>query len=63
MHDGVGYLQKAIIELDYEQYKLVVEALHERRIFIDNAPYLAGELSIMLPVYKRASTFHIESSI
>ncbi|EPB92350.1 glycerol-3-phosphate dehydrogenase [Mucor circinelloides 1006PhL] len=63
VHDGVRYLQKAIMELDYEQYKLVVEALHERRIFIDNAPYLAGELPIMLPVYKRASTFHIESSI
>ncbi|CAO0799576.1 unnamed protein product [Mucor circinelloides] len=42
VHDGVRYLQKAIMELDYEQYKLVVEALHERRIFIDNAPYLAG---------------------
>ncbi|KAF1806464.1 FAD dependent oxidoreductase-domain-containing protein [Mucor lusitanicus] len=52
VHGGVRYLQKAIMELDYEQYKLVVEALHERKIFIDNAPYLAGELPIMLPVYK-----------
>lgn len=40
------------MELDYEQYKLVVEALHERKILMDNAPYLASELPIMLPVYK-----------
>ncbi|KAI9468936.1 MAG: FAD dependent oxidoreductase-domain-containing protein [Benjaminiella poitrasii] len=52
VHGGIRYLQKAIMELDYEQYKLVVEALRERKIFIDNAPYLAGELPIMLPVYR-----------
>ncbi|KAF7722136.1 mitochondrial glycerol-3-phosphate dehydrogenase [Apophysomyces ossiformis] len=52
VHGGVRYLQKAIMELDYEQYKLVVEALHERKIFLDIAPYLSGQLPIMLPVYK-----------
>ncbi|KAI8988874.1 FAD dependent oxidoreductase-domain-containing protein [Pilobolus umbonatus] len=52
VHGGVRYLQKAITELDYEQYKLVVEALHERKIFIENAPFLANELPIMLPVYQ-----------
>lgn len=52
VHGGVRYLQKAITELDYEQYKLVVEALHERKIFLDIAPHLAGQLPIMLPVYK-----------
>ncbi|KAL0076011.1 FAD dependent oxidoreductase-domain-containing protein [Phycomyces blakesleeanus] len=52
VHGGVRYLQKAILELDYEQYKLVVEALHERKIFLEIAPYLANQLPIMLPVYK-----------
>ncbi|KAI7874127.1 DAO-domain-containing protein [Lichtheimia hyalospora FSU 10163] len=52
VHGGVRYLQKAIMELDYEQYKLVCEALHERKIFLDIAPHLAGQLPIMLPVYK-----------
>ena len=52
VHGGVRYLQKAIMELDYEQYKLVVEALHERKIFLDIAPHLSGQLPIMLPVYK-----------
>lgn len=52
VHGGVRYLQKAIMELDYEQYALVCEALHERKIFLDIAPHLSDELPIMLPVYK-----------
>jgi len=52
VHGGVRYLQKAIFELDYEQYKLVREALHERKIFLHTAPYLSIMQPIMLPVYK-----------
>ncbi|RUS21830.1 FAD dependent oxidoreductase-domain-containing protein [Endogone sp. FLAS-F59071] len=51
VHGGVRYLQKAILELDYEQYKLVKEALHERATFLKIAPYLSSQLPIMLPVY------------
>ncbi|KAH8825235.1 FAD dependent oxidoreductase-domain-containing protein [Flagelloscypha sp. PMI_526] len=51
VHGGVRYLQKAIFELDWEQWKLVKEALHERRIFLQTAPYLSSMLPIMLPVY------------
>ena len=52
VHGGVRYLQKAFMELDYEQYKLVRESLHERRIFLQTAPYLSAMLPIMLPIYK-----------
>ncbi|KAF8625625.1 hypothetical protein AX17_006810 [Amanita inopinata Kibby_2008] len=52
VHGGVRYLQKAVLELDYDQYKLVKEALHERRIFLQTAPYLSNMLPIMLPIYK-----------
>lgn len=52
VHGGVRYLQKAVFELDYEQYKLVREALHERKIFLQTAPYLSHMLPIMLPIYK-----------
>lgn len=52
VHGGVRYLQKAVMELDYEQFKLVKEALHERRIFLQTAPYLSRMLPIMLPIYK-----------
>ncbi|KAJ3273409.1 mitochondrial glycerol-3-phosphate dehydrogenase [Terramyces sp. JEL0728] len=50
IHGGVRYLEKAFLELDYEQYKLVREALHERGSFMHIAPYLAHELPIMLPL-------------
>ncbi|KAI8924282.1 FAD dependent oxidoreductase-domain-containing protein [Entophlyctis helioformis] len=50
VHGGVRYLEKAFMELDYEQYKLVREALHERGVFLKIAPYLSYQLPIMLPV-------------
>ncbi|KAH7102531.1 DAO-domain-containing protein [Auriculariales sp. MPI-PUGE-AT-0066] len=52
VHGGVRYLQKAVFELDYEQWKLVKEALYERKIFLQTAPYLSHMLPIMLPLYK-----------
>ncbi|KAJ1340718.1 hypothetical protein BSLG_004812 [Batrachochytrium salamandrivorans] len=55
VHGGVRYLEKAFMEMDYEQYKLVVEALHERGIFLKIAPYLAYQLPIMLPISQSLS--------
>ncbi|XP_024144652.1 glycerol-3-phosphate dehydrogenase, mitochondrial isoform X2 [Oryzias melastigma] len=52
IHGGVRYLQKAIMRLDYEQYMMVKEALHERANLLEIAPHLSAPLPIMLPVYK-----------
>ncbi len=52
IHGGVRYLQKAIMSLDLEQYRMVKEALHERANLLDIAPHLSFPLPIMLPVYK-----------
>ncbi|XP_047469903.1 glycerol-3-phosphate dehydrogenase, mitochondrial-like isoform X2 [Penaeus chinensis] len=52
IHGGVRYLQKAIMGLDIEQYRMVKEALHERANLLDIAPHLSYPLPIMLPVYK-----------
>ncbi|TKS66450.1 Glycerol-3-phosphate dehydrogenase, mitochondrial [Collichthys lucidus] len=52
IHGGVRYLQKAIMHLDYEQYMMVKEALHERANLLEIAPHLSAPLPIMLPVYK-----------
>ncbi|XP_048835705.1 glycerol-3-phosphate dehydrogenase, mitochondrial-like isoform X1 [Brienomyrus brachyistius] len=51
IHGGVRYLQKAIMKLDYEQYLMVKEALHERANLLEIAPHLSAPLPIMLPVY------------
>ena len=52
MHGGVRYLEKAFLNLDIEQYNLVTEALHERGIFLNIAPYLSYQLPTMLPIYQ-----------
>ncbi|MCJ1431889.1 mitochondrial glycerol-3-phosphate dehydrogenase [Xylographa pallens] len=52
VHGGVRYLEKAVWELDYNQYKLVKEALRERKYFLDTAPHLSSWLPIMLPIQK-----------
>ncbi|XP_050427459.1 glycerol-3-phosphate dehydrogenase, mitochondrial [Adelges cooleyi] len=52
IHGGVRYLQKAILNLDYDQYKMVKEALHERSSMLQTAPHLTQAIPIMLPVYE-----------
>jgi glycerol-3-phosphate dehydrogenase len=51
IHGGMRYLEKAFLQLDYGQYKLVHEALSERAFFFRAAPHLARPLPILLPVY------------
>lgn len=51
IHGGVRYLQKAILGLDFEQYRMVKEALRERASMLNSAPHLTRPLPIMLPVY------------
>lgn len=50
VHGGVRYLEKAVWELDYNQYALVKEALRERKYFLDTAPHLSMWLPIMIPL-------------
>ncbi|NXM53793.1 GPDM protein, partial [Illadopsis cleaveri] len=52
IHGGVRYLQKAIMNLDFEQYRMVKEALEERAQLLHSAPHLSAPLPIMLPIYK-----------
>ncbi|KAJ5772814.1 hypothetical protein N7457_007710 [Penicillium paradoxum] len=52
VHGGVRYLEKAVWELDYNQYALVKEALRERKYFLNTAPHLSSWLPIMVPVQK-----------
>lgn len=51
VHGGVRYLEKAVKQLDFEQYKMVKEALNERRNFLHIAPYLCSSLPILIPAY------------
>ena len=51
VHGGVRYLEAAVKNLDRAQYHLVKEALHERGIFLKNAPHLAHRLPLITPIY------------
>lgn len=48
LHGGVRYLQKAIFNLDIEQYRMVKEALHERANLLEIAPHLSYPLPIVI---------------
>lgn len=50
VHGGVRYLEKAVWNLDYGQLQLVIEALSERKTFLEIAPHLSSQLPIMLPL-------------
>eukprot|EP00924_Labyrinthula_sp_SR-Ha-C_P008939 maker-scaffold_2-snap-gene-7.18-mRNA-1 protein AED:0.04 eAED:0.05 QI:0/0/0.5/1/1/1/2/88/643 len=50
IHGGVRYLQNAVYNLDFSQYLLVKEALHERSHMLNACPYLAQPLPIMIPL-------------
>lgn len=52
VHGGVRYLEMAVKKCDRAQYNLVKEALHERGIFLRNAPHLANALPLVTPLYK-----------
>lgn len=52
VHGGVRYLEKAVMNLDYPQLELVIEALRERRTFLNVAPHLSQSLPILLPIQR-----------
>jgi glycerol-3-phosphate dehydrogenase len=51
VHGGMRYLEKAFWNLDYGQYALVKEALHERKCFLNIAPHLSSWIPMMLPLH------------
>uniref|UniRef100_A0A7S0TBU6 Glycerol-3-phosphate dehydrogenase n=1 Tax=Elphidium margaritaceum TaxID=933848 RepID=A0A7S0TBU6_9EUKA len=51
IHGGVRYLENAITKLDVDAYKLVKEAILERRHLINLTPHLSFALPIIIPVY------------
>ena len=53
IHGGVRYLEQAVSERDFGQYHVVKRALRERKIMLDNAPFLANPLELMVPCFSR----------
>ncbi len=51
VHGGVRYLQQAVADFDYGQFKMVRKALHERIHMLRAAPFLAHSLELLVPCY------------
>ena len=58
VHGGVRYLQKAVADRDMGQYHVVKRALRERRLMLDNAPFLAHPLELLLPCFNRREVYY-----
>lgn len=52
VHGGVRYLEKAVKQLDKNQFNLVQEGLKERARLLHNAPHLCSRLTLVTPIYK-----------
>lgn len=63
VHGGVRYLEMAVKKLDRAQYNLVKEALHERGIFLKNAPHLADRLPLVTPLYSLAEVPYVYAGL
>ncbi len=51
VHGGVRYLEQAFKKLDWQQFKMVYKALHERKLLLQNAPHLAQPLALLTPCF------------
>jgi len=58
IHGGIRYLQEAVTDFDPGQYNVVKRALHERRIMLDNARFLAHPMEFLVPCYSWWEAFY-----
>jgi len=58
IHGGVRYLEQAISDRDLGQYHVVKRALRERKIMLDNAPFLANPLELVVPCFSRRELYY-----
>src|SRR6516162_10190727 len=58
VHGGVRYLEQAVKGLNLEEYRMVKNALRERRYMLANAPHLAHASHFVVPVYSWRKAFY-----
>lgn len=63
VHGGVRYLEKAFLHLDRSQFRLVREALKERKCLTEIAPHLVTWLPLLIPMYRRFQTSYYHAGL
>ncbi len=63
VHGGVRYLQQSIADCDLGQYRVVKRALRERKLMLDNAPFLARPLELLVPCFSRGDALYFRAGL
>ncbi len=63
IHGGVRYLEQAVSEHDLGQYQVVKRALRERKLMLDNAPFLANPLELMVPCFSWPEIYYFRAGM
>ena len=63
IHGGVRYLEQAVSDRDLAQYHVVKRALRERRLMLDNAPFLAHPLELLVPCFSRRDIYYFRAGM
>jgi glycerol-3-phosphate dehydrogenase len=58
VHGGVRYLQQSVADCDLGQYRVVRRALRERKLMLNNAPFLACPLELLVPCFSRRDAYY-----
>ncbi|MGA2991651.1 MAG: glycerol-3-phosphate dehydrogenase/oxidase [Candidatus Korobacteraceae bacterium] len=63
VHGGLRYLQQAVMGCDLGQYHVVRRALRERRLMLENAPFLARPLELLVPCFRRRDLCYFRAGL
>lgn len=63
VHGGVRYLEQAVMHLDRSQFRLVREALRERKVLSQIAPHLVTWLPLLIPMYRRLEATYYNTGL
>src|ERR1700756_3762791 len=63
IHGGVRYLEEAIRGLDFQEYHVLVRALHERVRMLENAPHLTRMLEFLVPSFHWIDVAYLDTGL
>nr|WP_284694745.1 FAD-dependent oxidoreductase [Geomonas sp. Red32] len=63
LHGGVRYLERAVLHLDRDDFKLVREALAERSILLRLAPHLCRRIPLVVPIYQSLQLVYVRAGL
>ena len=63
VHGGVRYLQQSVADCDLGQYRVVRRALRERKLMLNNAPFLTRPLELLVPCFSHRDAYYFRAGL